>query len=100
GRGGVERAHAEELGLDARYLVLRYPIHIADAIRVRLVADGAELGELAFGGGDDQLAAAPVRHAGRRAVIGELVVPRDAGARLERAFRVVDAGVDHLAVPR
>ena len=47
-----------------------------------------------------ELAAAPMRDAVRLAVRVEQAPPGDAEARLERAGRVVDAGVDDLAVAR
>ena len=50
--------------------------------------------------GDDQLAAAPVLDAARLGVAVEELLALDAGPRLQAARRVVDAGVDHLAVAR
>ena len=49
---------------------------------------------------DDQLAAARVRHAVRGAELVEQPPAFDAEPRLQRAGRIVDAGVDHAAVVR
>jgi hypothetical protein len=49
---------------------------------------------------DDELAAAPMRHAVRLAVRVQLLAAGDAEARLQRGRRVVQAGMDHLAVAR
>ena len=51
-------------------------------------------------GGDDELAAPRMRHAALGAIGVQAVLAGDAGARFERAGRVVDPGVDHLAVAR
>ena len=51
-------------------------------------------------GGDDQLAAAPVRHPALGAVVVKALPTLHTGARLERALRVVDPGVDDLRIAR
>ena len=51
-------------------------------------------------GRDDQLAAAPVRHAVRGAEFVEHAPAAHAVPRAQRAGRVVHAGMDHLAVAR
>src|SRR5918912_565829 len=96
----MQRAHAEELRLPARDLLFWQPIDVRDAIGMRFFAQGTELPELRFAGGDDQLAAAPVRHAVRGALFIEKMLALDAGARLKRAFRVIDAGVDDFRIAR
>ena len=50
--------------------------------------------------GNNQLAAAPVRHAVRDAVLVEELLAGDTAARLKRPLGVVDAGVDHFGVAR
>ncbi len=49
---------------------------------------------------DHDLADVPVRHAALAAIVVEHLFPGDAEARLERAFAVVQAGVDHFGVAR
>src|SRR4051812_31303932 len=51
-------------------------------------------------GGDDQLPDRACSYAARRAVGVELMTAGDAQPRLERAFRVVDAGVDDFGIAR
>ena len=96
----MQRAHAKELGLEARHFLLGDPVDVGDAIGVRLLPQRSELRQLVFLRGDDQLAATPVRHAVRRAVFVEQVPPLHARARLERALRVIDAGVDDFGIAR
>ena len=62
--------------------------------------DAAELPALCLAAGDDQLAAAPVRDAALGAIGVEHLAAGDAEPGLERARRVIDAGMDHLAVAR
>src|SRR2546423_764584 len=100
GRGRMKRPEAEELGLDERHFGLCDPVDIGYAVRVRPGADGVQLLELLLPGRDDQLAAAPVRHAMRGAVVVEKVLAFDAAARFQRSLRVINAGVDYLGVPR
>ena len=57
-------------------------------------------GDLSRIGGDQQLAAAPMRNAVRFTVAVELLSPRHAEPRFQRAGGVVDAGMNHLAVAR
>ena len=63
-------------------------------------ADGGQRRELGLVGGDDQLAAAGVRHAALGAVAIEELLAGNAEPRLEAALGIVDAGMDHLAVAR
>src|SRR6266850_7296160 len=53
-----------------------------------------------FIAGDDELAAAPVGHAMLDAIFVQQGFAFDAGERLERALRVVDAGVDDFGIAR
>ena len=100
GRGRMQRPEAEELGLEARHFGLRDPVDIGYAVRVRLGADRVQLLELLLARRDDQLAAAPVRHAMRGAVVVEKALAFDAAARFQRSLRVINAGVNYLGVPR
>ena len=76
------------------------PDEIVDAVRLRLVFERRKLGDLALRGGDDQLAATPMRHAVIPAEPVEHGVAVDAQPRLGEACRVIDAGMDDLAVAR
>ena len=96
----MERRDATQLGLHGHRLLPGDLDDVGRAVGVGLVADRPQLGDLRLVGRDDELSAAPVRHAVRAAVLVEEMPPRDAGARLERALGVVDAGVDHLGVAR
>src|ERR1700741_5015582 len=71
-----------------------------DAVREGRGADPPELGELRLIARHDQLAAAAMRYAVLTAEGIEQLAPRDAQARLERAARIIDPGMDHLAVTR
>ncbi len=96
----VERGDAGELGLERERLRARHPDHVADAVGMRLLPDRLELSELRFVRRHDELARALVRHAMAHAVLVEQALAFHAAERLERAFRVVDAGVDHLRIAR
>jgi hypothetical protein len=96
----VQRRDRAQLRLHAAHFAEADRGHVGDAIGMRLAADPLQLLELRVLGGDDQLAAAAVRHAALGAVGVQALAPRDAGARLERALRVIDAGMDHLGVAR
>src|SRR5205085_1485845 len=100
GRGGMKRPEAEELGLEVRHFGLCDPVDIGYAVRMRPGADGVQLLELLLARRNDQLAAAPVRHAMRGAVVVEKALAFDAAARFQRSLRVVNAGMDYLGVPR
>src|ERR1700756_859651 len=71
-----------------------------DAVTEGRGADPTELGELALVARHDQLAAAAMRDAVLEAEGVEELPPGDAQAGLERAARVVDPGMDDLAVAR
>ena len=73
---------------------------IVDAVRRRLGLQRLQRRDAPGFRGDDHLAEAAVRHAAARAIVVERVAAGDAEPRLEAAGRVVDAGVDHLAVAR
>src|ERR1700687_6503369 len=70
------------------------------AVGARRRGDPVQLGKLGLRGGDDELAAAPMGDAVPATEVVQALTPRDAQAGLERAVRIVDAGVDHLAVAR
>src|SRR6202035_438678 len=69
------------------------------AVGARRRGDPGQLGKPALGG-DDELAAAPMGDAVLATEVVQALTTRDAQACLERAVRIVDAGVDHLAVAR
>ncbi len=100
GRGRDEAADRGERRLDPAQLVGADIFEIADAVGHRAGADAVEQGELAFLASDDQLAEPLVRHAALGAIGVEHLAPGDAGARLETALRIIDAGMDDLAVAR
>ncbi|MCY1379517.1 hypothetical protein D9M69_672440 [compost metagenome] len=87
-----------ELRLHGHGLLGSQQHEVADAICGRLGTDDLELGHLLGRGGHDQLAAAPVGHAALCRVAVKRLLALDAKPRLERALRVVDARVNHLAV--
>src|ERR1700730_8321056 len=70
------------------------------AVGARRGGDPRQLGKLRLGGRDDELAAAPMRDAALATEVVQALAARDAQACLERAARIIDAGVDHLAVAR
>ena len=76
------------------------PLQVVDAVRRRLGADGFERRFLRRIGGDDELAAPRVWHTALGTIGVQAVLAGDARARFERAGRIVDPGVDHLAVAR
>ena len=100
GRGRVQRGDAAQLGLERERLLARHPHHVGDAIGVRLPLDFLQLRQLFFVGGDDQLAAAPVRDAVRDAVLVKKPVSLHAARRLEAALRVIDSRMDDFRVAR
>jgi hypothetical protein len=75
-------------------------LQVVHAIGAGAGRDGIELGDLGFAGGDDQLAAASMGNRAFGAVGVKLLAAGNAKPRLERSGRIVDAGVDHLAVAR
>ena len=70
------------------------------AVDLALLGDYLDTLELGVVGGDDQLAAFPVRHAVFGAVGVKHAAAGDRVARPQGAGRVVHAAVDHLAVSR
>ena len=80
--GSGEHAHA------------RHPVHLGAAL------DAGQHRVLLGIGRDDELAAVRVRHALLGAIGVERLATRDAEPCHEAAGRVIDAGVDHLAVAR
>jgi hypothetical protein len=98
GRGREQRGRAFQCWLQGAGLVARERAQVIDAVGGRGCSNVVEPFALGFIGGDDQLAATPVRDAALRTVVKEQGAAGDAEASLERARRVVDAGVDHLAV--
>jgi hypothetical protein len=99
-RRRVERVRARKLGFQGARFVRADARDVGDAVGVRAGENRLERRQLRRIRRHDQLAAAPVRHAALGAVGVQALAPRDAGARLERARRIVDAGVDHLGVAR
>ena len=67
---------------------------------MRFLSDALQLLLLRGVSGDDQLAAAPVRHSAIGAIGVQTLPTLHAGARLERALWVVDPGVDDLRIAR
>ncbi len=100
GRGREVGRHATQLRLERARLGGGERPQVGHPVRLGLPTDRVQLRELVLGGGHEQLAAAPVGDAALVAVAVERVLARDAEARLERAGRVVDAGVDDLGVAR
>ena len=100
GRRRVERRRALHLGLERLRLLACHPDDVGDAVGMRFFLNILKLPNLVFARRDDQLARAAMRHAVRHAVLVEQLLAGDAAARLERALRVVDAGVDHFRVAR
>src|SRR5262249_22221951 len=99
GQRRMERAHAVELRFEGHGLRFRQLFEL-DAVARGSGFDLRELGELSLGRCDDQLAATAMVYIPGLAVLVELVAPGDAEARLERAARIVDAGMNDLAIAR
>ncbi len=94
----VQRRDARRVRLDLAQAVGVQPPHARHAVGVRAPLDLGERRQLAVAEGDDELADAVDRDAVALAV---RVHPRgavDAQLGLQRAGRVVDAGMDHAAV--
>ena len=99
GERGVKRRGARELRLERLSRRAVEPREL-DAVGLRRGGDAGEARQLGIGRGDDELFAAPVGNGAPGAEPVEPLTPSDAQAGLERARRIVDAGVDHLAVAR
>ena len=96
----VQGRHALQLRFHGASLRRAHAHDIGDAVGVRLLPDRLQVLQLRGIVGDDQLAAAPVRHAALGAEGVKTLPTLDARARLERAFRVIDAGVDDFGIAR
>ena len=100
GRWREQRAIAGERRLQRLRLDRGQKAEILDAIRPRPCFDRSELARLGPVSGDDELPAVFMRHA----VIGTELIKRtlsgDAEARHQAVLRIVDAGVNDLAVAR
>src|SRR2546423_9926 len=70
------------------------------AVGARRGGNPGQLGKLPLAGGDDELAAAPMGDGALATELVQALAARDAQTCLERAARIVDAGVDQLAVAR
>jgi hypothetical protein len=71
-----------------------------DAVRLRLHVNGLDLGQFRRIGRNDKLAAFAMRHAMRSAECVQHPPPAHAMPGAQRVGRVVQTGVDHLAVAR
>ena len=100
GRRRQQRRVAFQRRLQRARLVAGQHLHVEHAIGLRMRADRGQLLGLRRRGGDDQLAAIPVRDAVLAAITVERMLAGDAHARHQAPRLVVDAGVDHFAVAR
>ncbi len=100
GRGREKAAQRGEGRLQAPQLAGIERHEVLDAVRGGARPNAVQERQLLLGTGDDQLAEALVRHAMRRAIGIEAALALDAGQRLEAVLRIVDPGMDHLAVAR
>src|SRR5579875_595458 len=82
-----------------RFGTAQHP-HSLDAVRFRARLYSGETRILVRVGGDDQLAAIVEGHAALTAISIERAPSRDAEPRHEAGRRIIDAGMDHLAVAR
>ena len=98
--GESERANAGDLRLQRARRVAADRLEVGDAVLGRRLPDGGELGELALRCRHQQLAAARVRHVVLGAEGVEQLLAAHAQRGAQAARRIVDAGVDHLAVAR
>ena len=73
-------------------------LEVFDAVGGPLLEDCLHLADFGVLGGDDQLAALPVRHAVRGAELVEHAAAARAVMGAQRAGRIVHAAVDHLGV--
>jgi hypothetical protein len=99
-RRGEEPAHAGDLRLERADLVPREQDQVDDAVRLGVRLQPPERRDLLLGGGDDELADASVGDAPLGTIAVQRKLPLHARAGLQRAGRIVDAGVDHFGVPR
>ena len=96
----MQGRHAVQLRFHRPSFSLAQAYDIGDAVVVRSLSNALQVLELRGVGGDDQLAAALVCHSALGAVGVQALSTLHARARLERAMRVVDPGMDHLRVAR
>src|ERR1700733_2220136 len=89
-----------ELRLKRSCLLAPEPDEIDDTFRFRPSLKRREACELALIGRDDELTAAPVRHAVFAAEVIQHLLSLDAQVRFDQAGRIIDAGVNDLAVSR
>jgi hypothetical protein len=94
----VERLHSPCVGLASAKLGLVEQLEPLETVDPAAALQRLEPDGLARRDRDDQLAADLVRHVVPLAEVDQLTTPLGAGARLERARPVVDAGVDHATV--
>jgi len=92
--------HRLQLRLQRQHLAPIEGLQVIDPIGQRVPPQLLQRSDLGLVGGDDQLAATSMGHAVAVAEIVELATPGHAQPALERALRVVDAGVDDFAVAR
>ena len=100
GGGRDQRGDACQLGLERARSVAPDRLQIGDAVLRCRLPYGRELGPLALLRGDDELAAARMAHVVLGAEAVEQLLAAHAQPRPQAARRIVDAGVDHLAVAR
>ena len=95
-----ERSQAGHLGLELADLRTRELDEIGHAVRPGVGLELREDRDLRLGSGDDELAGPGVGDAVLRAIGVERPLSLHAQASLQRAGRIVDAGVNHLRVAR
>src|SRR5437773_471058 len=90
GRVNRRLAPADERAIDE--------LELFNAVSRTAELERLEIGDVMLVAGDDELAAARVRNAVPSAELVQQVAALDAEPRLERAGRIVDAGMNHTAV--
>ena len=95
-----QRRIAAQLGFERNRLCGAQQREIVDAVRACALHESFQRGNLFGRGRDDELSAATVGDAVRRAVRVELLASGDAQPGLQRPRRVVEPGMDHFAVAR
>ena len=96
----LHRRHAGQSGLERTGLFAADQAQVVHPVDQALGHDPVQIGHLGLARRHDQLAAALVADAALGAVGIELVAPLNAQPRLQRALRVIQAGMDHFAVAR
>ena len=99
-RGRQQADMAGERRLQPRQIGAFEQREVFDAIGFGAGFDRQNLRALRLVGGDENLAAAPERHAMIFAEAIEHLPSLDAGPRLQRSRRIIEAGMDDLAVAR